>query len=119
MTNQRGFTLIELMVVVVIIGILAAIAIPKFRVSAYKAKEKEAEVILKHVYSMQQAYHAHHGVYAGTRTELATVGYQEPAQLENYLWAGDASIGDNVCLASNGPHSGRRINFTTGEFTDC
>jgi prepilin-type N-terminal cleavage/methylation domain-containing protein len=119
MMNKRGFTLIELMIVVVIIGILAAIALPRFSVSSYKAKEKEAELILKHVFTMQEAYHAHHGAYAGTVNDLVQVGFQPPARLENYIWAGDASTADNACLASNGPHASRRVRFADGVFSDC
>ncbi|MCK4273212.1 prepilin-type N-terminal cleavage/methylation domain-containing protein, partial [bacterium] len=40
--NRRGFTLIELMIVVVIIGILAALAIPRFMQATTKSKQSEA-----------------------------------------------------------------------------
>ena len=54
--GQKGYTLIELFVVVVIIGVLAALAIPRFMQSTAKTKQGEAQLILKQVYEMQRAY---------------------------------------------------------------
>ncbi len=54
--TQRGFTLIELMIVVVIISILAAMAIPRFLRASVKAKQSEAKLNLKQIYTMEHAY---------------------------------------------------------------
>lgn len=55
-TNNKAFTLIELMVVIVIIGILATLAIPKFNEASVKAKVSEAPTILSSYDNAQLAY---------------------------------------------------------------
>jgi prepilin-type N-terminal cleavage/methylation domain-containing protein len=72
--NTKGFTLIELMIVVVIIGILAAVALPKFTGMSKSAKEAEADPILKEVYTLQQAYYTRFNQFAPT-DQLARHGF--------------------------------------------
>ena len=57
MDKRRGFTLIELPIVVVIIGILASIAIPKFSATREKAFLSSLKTDLKNLVSKQEIYH--------------------------------------------------------------
>tara|TARA_B100001250_G_C19786340_1_gene784354 strand:+ start:1360 stop:1920 length:561 start_codon:yes stop_codon:yes gene_type:complete len=54
--SQSGFTLVELIVVVVIIGILSSIAIPSFQNASEKAKQKEASTLVASYMKAAQAY---------------------------------------------------------------
>lgn len=63
---KKGFTLVELMVVIVIIGILAALAIPRFMGATNKTKATEFKPILKQISTMQDAYRQEQNAYAAT-----------------------------------------------------
>ncbi len=100
--NQKGFTLLELMIVVVILGILAAMAIPRFIAVTTKTKQSEAKLILKQIYSNERIYWEQFGEYwippGGTTANQANpfafaeilVEVQNPARYD-YTIAGTAT----------------------------
>lgn len=79
--SQKGFTLIELMIVVVIIGILAALAIPRFMRATTKSKQSEAKQILKQIYTMEQAYRQEKNVYWVTGNQAGSATGNAFAQI--------------------------------------
>ena len=68
--NKSGFTLVELIVVVVIIGILSSIAIPGFNNASDKAKQKEASTLLASYVKAAQAYYTENSELADTVGDL-------------------------------------------------
>ena len=54
--NQSGFSLVELMIVVGIIGVLATLALPRFKQFQAKAKLAETQNFLSHIYTLEQSF---------------------------------------------------------------
>ena len=72
MRKASGFTLIELMIVVAIIGILAAIAIPNFLKFQCKAKQSEAKTNLAGIFTAEKAFFGEYNTYS---TDLISVNW--------------------------------------------
>jgi type IV pilus assembly protein PilA len=68
--SRKGFTLVELAVVIVIIGVLAAFGVPQFLKSVERSKAAEAFNYLSAVRAAQERYLAQNGVYATALTDL-------------------------------------------------
>ena len=71
--SKKGFTLIELMIVVAIIGILAAIAIPNFLRFQLKSKSSEGKVNLAAIRTAEESYLAEFGTYVAATENPTTV----------------------------------------------
>lgn len=75
--QQSGFTLVELAVIVIIIGVRAGFAVPRFPVSVERTKAAEAFNLLSTLHSSQERYHARQSIYASDLTDL-DVDLDEP-----------------------------------------
>ena len=104
--GSQGFTLIELMIVVAIIGILAAIAIPNFMTYQAKARQSEAKVGLGGIFTSATAYFAENNTYAAA--SQAAVGYSPSGSPKYNFWYGGFSFtpaGSSGTCASTAPSS--------------
>lgn len=68
--SRTGFSLVELTVITVLIGILAAFTLPRFRAAVERSKAAEAFNYLACVQAAQERYHSHQGAYADDLSDL-------------------------------------------------
>src|SRR2546428_13504644 len=77
---SKGFTLVELLIVIGIIGIIAALAIPMFQNFIKKAKMVEGETALSEIKRLEEHYQAENLTFSG---RLPTIGY-DPSRIKYY-----------------------------------
>jgi type IV pilus assembly protein PilA len=109
--GQKGFTLIELMIVVAIIGILAAIAIPNFLRYQAKSRQSEARTNLGAVFVAETAYFGEQSRYGS----FAQVGYALAGNTNRYTYR----AGTGAVVASDIIQSQVPLANTTGNEGAC
>lgn len=88
--NQRGFSLVELMVVVAIIGVLAAIGVPSLQKYMAKSRQAEAKTNLASLYTANKAFFAEYNTY---HTSFNVIGFAPEGQLRyNVGFGADSSV---------------------------
>jgi len=100
---KKAFTLTELLVVIILVGILAALAIPRFTGTTDRAMELEAQLALEKIYQLQNIYYLKHKRYT---TDLAELGFQQEEVIDDQ-GNGRARYLISVTTASDSSYSAR------------
>ena len=96
--GSKGFTLVELMIVVAIIGILAAVAIPNYQKYQARARQSEAKIALAAIYTAEKSYATEQSTYSGC---LNQIGYA-PDGAKLYYTTGFRTVPANACGPAGG-----------------
>jgi len=120
-TFKSGFTLLELLIIIIIIGILAAIAIPGFSKAVEKTKVKDAQAVLSAVHSAEKIYYLDQGSFGtldpdpAQSNTLVTNNYITNPNSGNTTWSFSvpaptaATFTATATRAAGGGYGGKKI----------
>lgn len=94
-SNQNGFTLIEVMIVVLIIGIIAAIAYPSYDEYVKRGKRTEGQALLSDASARQERYFAQNNAYIITNADIAKLGLKNGDKSETGIYTLTVSKANN------------------------
>lgn len=81
---QKGFTLIEIMIVVVIIGILASIAYPSYQEYVRRANRAEGQAFLLDIAARQERFFSQNNAYVTSASEVSKLGGAASSETNKY-----------------------------------
>ena len=94
LSNQRGFTLVELMMVIAILGVLSAIALQQLKNNREKTFDRQAQPMMRNLLTYAAVDTPQGGDTAGVGGNLAGVGYPEVEVPANVTWSVDNDVDD-------------------------
>ena len=107
--RQEGFTLVELMVVVAIIGLLSAVAVPNFKKYQAKAKMSEAKLQLSSIYTAESSFYSDFNMYHNCLTYM---GFDPGPEAANRYYA--VGITTAATTAANANTAAANSGLNTG-----